>query len=171
MLPAWAVRLVWDDPRRIPYLMTWNSARAGKLKEAVRVCVVSRSGPGEVPFIEVKRLDGSTVPVYLFWRWQPCGGKSLLLRCWRCQRACRALYGWEVGDNGRIYIARQADWECRTCAKLRYSSEGGALFIRSPIFADTARCERPATLLLNVFASLEASSIPDFGSHRHDSLG
>src|SRR2546429_3014232 len=25
----------------------------------------------------------------------------------------------------------RSDWECRTCAKLRYSSEGGALLLRS----------------------------------------
>jgi hypothetical protein len=46
MLPAWAVRLVWDDPRRIPYLMTWHSAREGKLKEAVRVCVICKARLG-----------------------------------------------------------------------------------------------------------------------------
>ena len=39
----------------------------------------------------------------------------------------RALYGAKVGNDGRFYVARRADWECRMCAKLRYSSEGGYL--------------------------------------------
>jgi len=157
MLPAWAVRMVWDDPRRIPYLLVWKSCRNGEVKEAVRVArTVPRNNLPEADSVEIKRTDGSRVPIYFTWRWQPHGGKSLLLRCWQCQRHCRALYGWEVGDNGRVYIARVADWECRSCAKLRYSSEGGALLIRSRIFGDTYRCERPVTLLLGVFASLEA---------------
>jgi hypothetical protein len=65
--------------------------------------------------------------VYLEWRRQPLGGRMLLLRCWRCQRPCRALYGFKVGNDGRFYKAVMADWECRRCAELRYSSEGGYL--------------------------------------------
>jgi hypothetical protein len=37
MLPAWIVRRVWDDPRRIPYLLVWKGRRDGEVKEAVRV--------------------------------------------------------------------------------------------------------------------------------------
>src|SRR5215470_13703362 len=42
MLPAWAVRMVWDDPRRIPYLLVWKSRHDGSVKDAVRV---ARSAP------------------------------------------------------------------------------------------------------------------------------
>jgi len=126
MLPAWAVHWVWDDPRRISYLLVWKSCRDGEVKEAVRVArFVPQTNLPEADSVEIKRTDGSTVPVYLAWRWQPHGGRSLLLRCWGCQRPCRSLYGAEVGDDGRFYRAVRADWKCRTCAKLRYSSEGG----------------------------------------------
>lgn len=137
MLPAWAVRAALDDPRRIPYLLVWKGRRDGVIKDAVRVArpfPKTRLVP-EAESVEVKRTDGSAVPVYLTWRWQPHGGRSLLLRCWRCQRPCRALYGAEVGDNGRIYVARLADWECRRCARLRYSSEGSALLFRGGILS------------------------------------
>ena len=39
----------------------------------------------------------------------------------------RALYGAKVGNDGRCFVARWYDCECRMCAKLRYSSEGGYL--------------------------------------------
>lgn len=119
MLPAWAVRWVWDDPRQTPYLLTWKTARDGKVKEAVRVMrMVPRPGDAEAPSVEVKRSDGSVVPVYLVWRWQPHGGRSLLLRCWSCRQPCRALYDARVGVDGRFYTIRRGDWECRRCAKL-----------------------------------------------------
>src|SRR5712692_10563286 len=141
MLPAWAVRWVWDDPRQIPYLLAWKSRWDDKVKEAVRVMrVVPSPGVTEAPSVEVKRSDGSVVPVYLVWRWQPHGGKSLLLRCWSCLRPCRALYGARVGDDGRFYVVRRSDWECRTCAKLSYSSEGGALIVRTRC-ATLSRCQ------------------------------
>jgi hypothetical protein len=94
------------------------------VKEAVRIArFAPRTDLYEADSVEIKRTDGSTVPVYLEWRPQPRGGRSLLLRCW----SCRALYGARVGDDGRFYVVRRADWECRTCAMLRYSSEGGAI--------------------------------------------
>ncbi len=133
MLPAWAVRVTLDDPRKIPYLLVWKSRRDGEVKDAVRVArSIPQTGLPEAESVVVKRTDGSTVPTYLAWRWQPHGGRSLLLRCWRCQRPCRALYGAKVGDDGRFYVVRRADWECRTCAGLRYTSEGRGLLIGSP---------------------------------------
>jgi hypothetical protein len=128
MLPAWAVRWVWDDPRQIPYLLVWRGSRDDEVKDAARVArFVPQNNLPETDSVRVQRTDGSTVPIYLAWRRQPHGGRSLLLRCWRCQRPRRALYGAKVGDDGRFYVARCADWECRTCAILRYSSEGGYL--------------------------------------------
>jgi hypothetical protein len=129
MLPACIVRRVWDDPRRIPYLLIWRGVRDGKVKEALRV--IPNHGPTGAPSVKIKRTDGRSVHVSLVWRPQPHGGRSLLLRCWSCRQPCRALYGARVGDDGRFYVARRADWECRTCANLRYSSEGGALVVRT----------------------------------------
>ena len=51
----------------------------------------------------------------------------------------RAPYGWKVGDDGRYYKAVQGDWQCRQCAELRYSSEGGALVIRGGIMSRILR--------------------------------
>ncbi len=128
MLPAWAVREVWEDPRRIPYLLVWKGRFDDQVKEAVRLArAVPKAQLPEADSVEVKRTDGSIVPVYLAWRWQPRGGRTLLLKCWQCQRPCRALYGYKVGDDGRFYKAVMADWQCRTCAELSYSSEGGYL--------------------------------------------
>jgi len=161
MLPAWAVRAALDDPRRIPYLLVWKSRRDGEIKEAVRVArSIPQTNLPEAESVEVQRTDGSTVPVYVTWRRQPHGGRSLLLRCWKCQRPCRGLYGAEVGDDGRFYVVRRADWECRRCAGLRYSSEGSALWIRGGILSQLFRqpagsvsSPRPEPWLPFVFSS------------------
>ena len=128
-LLAWTVQRIWDDPRRIPYLLIWRGSHDGKVKEAARI---RRGIPGtmpgigipEGPFVEVKRTDGSIVNVYLVWRGQPHGGRSLLLKC-LCGNPCRALYGFKVGYGPRFYEVHRADWRCRYCNGLRYSSEGG----------------------------------------------
>jgi hypothetical protein len=130
LLPAWAVRCVWDDPRKIAYLLVWRSRRDHKVKEAVRVARFnSQADPPEPGSVEIKRTDGCVVRIFLAWRSLPHGGNSLLLRCWRCTKACRALYGVKVRDDGH-FGTRRAYWECHRCAGLRYSSEGGALLIR-----------------------------------------
>src|SRR5262250_613183 len=127
-LPALAVRWVWDDPRRIPYLLLWKNRHDNLITEAVRiVCSVPRTRVPEADSVEIKRTDGTAVTVYLAWRRQPHGGRALLLRCWRCQRPARSLYGFKVGNDGRFYKAVRADWDCRRCAELRYASEGGYL--------------------------------------------
>ena len=82
MLPAWAVKWVWNDPRRIPYLLVWKSDRGGEVKAAVRVArFVPKTNLPETDSVEVRRADGSAVPIDLEWQWQPNGGRSLLLRC------------------------------------------------------------------------------------------
>jgi hypothetical protein len=162
ILPAWAVHWVWDDPRRIPYLLVWKSSRDGKVEEAVRVgrfAVKTRFQ--EADAVEARRTDGSAVSIYLVWRRQPHGGRSLLLRCWRCQKPSRALYGAKVGDDGRFYIARRADWECRTCAKLRYSSEGGNLQPGMQ-FRAFGNLPRPELWLPYVFTSPQEASRAGF---------
>jgi hypothetical protein len=131
MLPASAVRRVWDDPRGITYLLVWKGRQDGKIKEAVRVFIHRWPGPGEAPHAEIKRTDGRNVDIYFTWQWKAHERNSLLLRCWSCQKPSRALYGARVGTEGRYYAVRQADWQCRRCAGLRYSSEGGRLVVRS----------------------------------------
>jgi hypothetical protein len=146
------VHWVWDDRRRIPYLLVWNSSRDREVKEAVRVArFVPNTKPQEADAVEARRTDG-TVAISLVWRRQPHGDRTLLLQCWRCQRSSRALYGAKVGDDGRFYVARRADWECRKCAKLRYSSEGG--YLRPGIiFRAFGKLPRPALWLPYVFTS------------------
>ena len=148
------------DPRKIPYLLVWTSSRDGCTKEGIRV---TRYG---VDAIELKRSDGSVVVIYLVWRRLPRGGgRSLLLSCWRCVRPCRALYGAEVGDDGHFHVVQRADWECRKCAKLRYSSEGGRLLIRPRRrlarllgrLNGPDRCQRPNAWFPYVFTSPEAA--------------
>jgi hypothetical protein len=163
MLPAWIVQRVWDDPRRIPYLLIWKRRHDGEVKEAVRVArFVPQTGLGEAGSLRIKRTDGSNVPIYLAWRRQPHGGQSLLLRCWRCQRLCRALYGFKVGNDGRYYKAVRADWECRECAELRYSSEGSGLVLRGGPISRLLRhpcpdlpSPRPESWLPYVFTSID----------------
>ena len=145
-LPAWAIREVLDDPRKIPYLLVWKKRSPGELTEAIRV--VRRGAGANADEVELKRTDGTVVVIHLVWRPLPRGGgRSLFLICPCCGRPCRALYGAEVGDDGHFYVVRRADWECRTCAKLRYSSEGGALLLRSgrtlSWLFDTVRSPRP----------------------------
>jgi len=55
----------------------------------------------------------------------------LALELFALRKAASGLYGAGVGDDGRFYAVRRANWECRKCAGLRYASEGGALLIRS----------------------------------------
>jgi hypothetical protein len=130
-LPAWAVRQVLNDPRKIPYLLLCTSARAGEIKEAVRVGTL-----GPTPYltqadsIEVKRANGSVVNLRVFRRSLPkrTGTYCLLARPSCCALKC-CLYGWaaagECTDSARV-----STWKCRACAGLRYASEGGARVIR-----------------------------------------
>lgn len=133
-LPASVVRWIWDDPRRISYLLIWKHPRSGVNKDAVRIArQIPRTNLPEADSVEIKRADGSTVPIYLAWRRQPNGGRSLLLKCWECQRPSRTLYGWRLGNDGRYLCAALADWQCRRCAQLTYASEGSALVYRSGV--------------------------------------
>jgi hypothetical protein len=153
---------VWDDPRQIPYLLAWNSSRDGQVKEAIRVAhFVSETKLQEDDAVEARRMDGSTVAIYLVWRRQPHGGRTLLLRCGRCQRPSRALYGAKVGDDGRFYAAKRADWECRRCAKLRYTSEGGYLRPRV-LFRAFGNFPRPELWLPYVFTSPQGAAEAGF---------
>jgi len=131
-LPAWAVRRVLDDPRKIPYLLIWLSDRDGLPREALRVTHL-----GPPPYlpqgdsIELKRTDGSVSHIRALKRPLPRnGGFDTLLACPICCALKRALYGWEA-NGPNTNSARSSQWQCLRCARLRFASEGGALLIRS----------------------------------------
>jgi hypothetical protein len=131
-LPAALMRQVLDDPPKVPYLLIWRSPSDGEIKEAVRVRRYRPPPqyPPDSEQLEVKRTNGSLLLVRYAWRHQPCnGGRFLLLMCWRCARLRRMLYAWEAGGQ-YTNSAQVSDWQCRSCAGLRYASEGGALVHR-----------------------------------------
>lgn len=121
--PAWVVRAALDDPRRIPYFLFWQWMDVGEAEEVLRIRPLPPSGE----WVELKRNDGSSVTIRTMRRRLPRhGGVALLLNCPRCWRPCRYLYGWSVSDK-RVVRSR---WKCRTCAGLRYQSEG--TYVRFP---------------------------------------
>jgi hypothetical protein len=143
-LPALAVRRVFDDPRKIPYLLIWRSDRDGEVKEAVRVSRVDR--PSDLPaadFIEIKRTDGSVSRIRAIkWSLPRNGAYTILLACPFCCALRRALYAWEPGGQYTSSVQR-CGWQCRKCARLRYSSEGGALVLRGGPISRLLRMEFP----------------------------
>jgi len=132
-LPAALIRWVLDDPRKIPYLLVWKNSD-DVIQEAVRIARHSEENPfvrDWQDWVEVKRTDGTRLLVRGIRRTLPRNrGYVLLMACPTCGRPCRSLYGWEAGGE-YTNSARVAPWRCRTCAGLRYASEGGALVLRS----------------------------------------
>jgi hypothetical protein len=56
------------------------------------------------------------------------GGRALFLLCPYCDAPRRHVYGWEWNPfSGRSNVVMSVGWRCRSCARLRYSSEGGYL--------------------------------------------
>jgi hypothetical protein len=169
LLPAWAAWRVLDDPRKIPYLFVWKSRRDGAVQDVVRVTAeaVRSAANGTLPvdltgWIEIKRPDGACTFIRIAAHSLPRnGGKVRLLVCPRCQAPRRALYGWV--PRGRFTNSVQTShWQCRACAGLRYSSEGGALVIRGGTVSRLLRLPfpdlsspRPAPWLPYVFTSIE----------------
>jgi hypothetical protein len=125
VIPAWLVRRCLDDPRKIPYLLVWKDERdGGAIKEAVRL-----AHGGFSDLVELKRTDESTTVLRLVWRTLPRnGGRALFLLCPHCDTPRRHVYGWEWDSfSGWSNRVRRTDWCCRSCNRLRYSSEGGYL--------------------------------------------
>jgi hypothetical protein len=128
-LPAALLSRVLDDPRQVPYLMIWKEESSDKLIEAARVAAY-REVDREIDWarcLEIKRVDGSknwilTVERPLPWN----GGRARLVICPRCQGHRRALYPWKVNPSKR-HAVFTSSWQCRSCAGLRFASEGGAL--------------------------------------------
>lgn len=116
-LPTWAVRWALDDPRGVPYLLLWRWNDEGEIKEALRVSPWLPS----VERVELKRTDGSSQVVATIRRPLPRSrGTALFFICPCCGVPRRYLYGWRVCSRRVV----RSSWRCRTCAGLRYRSEG-----------------------------------------------
>ena len=134
LLPASVVARMWDDPRRIPYLLVWTPGRDGTVQEAARIAphcegryLIELDCTGAV---EVKRHDGTRNFIRTVLRPMPRnGGRVRLLICPYCSVPRRGLYAWEPGGPYTTSVVR-SNWGCRKCNRLRYESEGGALVIR-----------------------------------------
>jgi len=80
-------------------------------------------------YVELKRTDGSATVLRIVWRMLPRnGGRALFLLCPCCETPRRHVYGWEWNRfSGRSNVVCRVSWRCRSCARSRYSSEGGYL--------------------------------------------
>jgi hypothetical protein len=161
VIPAWLVRSNLNDPRRIPYLLVWKSERNGEIKEAVRLSrYVDPHDPRATDnHVELKRNDGSVSVLRIAWRMLPRnGGRALLLVCFDCNTPRRHVYAWEWDHfSGLSNRVRRINWRCRSCARLRYSSEGG--YLRPSImFRAFGNLPRPDLWLPRVFTSPEEAA-------------
>jgi len=157
VIPAWLVRRNLDDPRRIPYLLVWKDERhGGETKEAVRLArhIDPNDSCATDNYVEMKRTDGSLTVLRFVWRILPrSGGRALLLVCSYCNTPRRHVYGWEWDSfSGWSNRVRSISWRCRSCARLRYSSEGG--YLRPGVmFRAFGNLPRPELWLPLVFSS------------------
>ena len=131
-LPVGALTWMLDDPRNVPYLMIWMDQDGERILEAVRVMRFTEMEQ-DIPWakcVEIKRADRTKNWVLTIERPLPRnGGKARLVICPRCQSPRRALYPWKL-DSSRRHAVFVSGWQCRSCAQLRYASEGGALVFR-----------------------------------------
>lgn len=129
-LPAAVVAWVLNDPRHLPYLMVWKDDRSDEIVVAARVAAYPEMDR-EIEWarcVEISRPDGSRNWILTIERPLPRNrGKARLVICPRCQRPRRALYPWRLNPDKPCAVFRSASWQCRSCAGLRYASEGGAL--------------------------------------------
>ena len=171
VIPAWLVRSNLNDPRKIPYLLVWKDERHdGEIKEAVRLARYLEPSNSRTTenFIELKRTDGSVTVLRVVWRMLPRnGGRALFLHCSYCNTPRRHVYGWEWDSfSGWSNRVRRTDWCCRSCNRLRYSSEGGYLCQgrrAERLFAamgipSLGNLPRPASWLPYVFTSVEEAA-------------
>ncbi len=167
VVPAWLVRRCLDDPRKTPYLLVWKDKRDGEIMEAVRLAryVDPHDASAAQGDVELKRTDGSATVLRFVWRMLPRnGGRALLLVCSYCNTPRRQVYGWEwdwySGWSNRV---RNVGWRCRSCARLRYSSEGGHLRPGfrgnlGAMFRALGNLPRPESWLPYVFTSPEEAA-------------
>lgn len=159
VIPAWLVQSNLNDPRRIPYLLIWKDKRyEDEIREAVRLARYIEPNNSRVTdnYIELKRTDGSLTVLRIVWQMLPRnGGLGLLLVCSYCNTLRRYVYGWEWDSfSGWSNRVRRISWQCRSCARLRYSSEGG--YLRPSVrFRAFGNLPRPDLWLPYVFTSPE----------------
>lgn len=155
------MRCCLDDPRGIPYLLIWKDERHdGEIKEAVRL-----ADGGFSDLVELKRSDESITVLRIVWRMLPRnGGRALFLLCPTCDTPRRHVYGWEWDSfSGHSNTVRRISWRCRSCALLRYSSEGGHLrggrgWLARTTGFDWGNLPRPERWLPHVFTSPEEAA-------------
>jgi hypothetical protein len=170
LLPSWAVARMLDDPRKIPYLLIWKNSSDGTVQEAVRIApYYEKPGLGGLDWtgaVEIERHDRTRSFIRTLLRPLPRNGAQVrLLICPYCQTPRRALYGWQPGGQ-YTSSAVTCSWQCRSCAGLRYVSEGEALVFRSRwAFARLieqrfggCRSPRPERWLPYVFTSPEEAA-------------
>jgi hypothetical protein len=166
VIPAWLVRRCLDDPRRISYLLVWKDERhGGEIKEAVRVARYVEPSHSRTTdnYVELKRTDGSLTVLSIVWRTLPRnGGRALLLVCSYCKTPRRHVYGWEWdSSSGWSNRVRSVSWRCRSCARLRYSSEGG--YLRPGVmFRAFGNLPRPESWLPDVVTSIDDPRLDGF---------
>lgn len=133
----------------------------GEIKEAVRLARYVDPHDPHVTYnhVELKRTDGTLSVLRFVWRALPRnGGRALLLFCSYCNTPRRHVYGWEWDSiSGWSNRVRSVSWRCRSCARLRYSSEGGYL---NPgmMFRAFGNLPRPEPWLPYVFTSPEGAA-------------
>ena len=111
--------------------------------------------------MQLKRTDESVTVLRIVWRALPRnGGSALMLLCFYCNTPRRFVYGWEWDSfSGWSNRVRQVSWCCRSCNRLRYSSEGGYLrgsgrgAIAAFFRASFGNLPRPKSWLPYVFSS------------------
>jgi hypothetical protein len=109
--------------------------------------------------MELKQTDGSLTVLPIVWRMLPRnGGRDLLLVCSYCNTTRRHVYGWEWDSvSGWSNRVKNIAWRCRSCARLRYSSEGG--YLRPGVlFRAFGNLSRPDLWLPYVFTSPEEAA-------------
>jgi hypothetical protein len=119
-------------------------------------------------YVELKRSDGDATVLRIMWRMLPRnGGQALLLVCSYCNTPRRHVYGWEWDSfSGWSNRVRRVSWRCRSCARLRYSSEGGYLrpaygrlgHLGVMLRASWGNLPRPESWLPYVFTSPEEAA-------------
>jgi len=114
---------------------------------------------GDDDYVEIKRADGDYTVLRIVWRMLPRnGGQLLLLVCSYCSTPRRHVYAWEWDSfSGWSNRVRRIAWKCRSCAELRYSSEGGYLRT-SGLFRAFGNLPRPESWFPYAFTSLDAAA-------------
>ena len=160
LFPAWAAAWVLDDPRKIPYLLVWKNPQSAVVQEAVRVAPYTVPGTmNSTDWIEVKRTPGYRSLLQTITRQLPRnGGRARLVICPGCSNPRRALYGWRLDPRYRhaVFISH---WECRSCAGLRYGSEGATYSGMARLFKQVfGPRPRPEPWLPYLFSSPAAAA-------------